>query len=59
MKNHLQPNLFCVVLGVQLIEGGTEQLSAGLHAAAAGLKFLQPLKNRNNGIFQFDVLTHR
>jgi len=47
------------VLGVLLTESTTAQLIAGLHAAAAGLKFLQPLKKRTNGIFQFETLTPR
>ncbi len=47
------------VSGVLLTESSTAQLIAGLHAAAAGLKFLQPLKKRTNGIFQFETLTQR
>jgi two-component system, NarL family, response regulator YdfI len=47
------------VAGILLTESSTEQLIAGLKAAASGLKFLQPLKKRIIDIVQFETLTPR
>ncbi len=47
------------VAGILLTESSTEQLVAGLKAAAAGLKFLQPLKKRVNHFLQPETLTQR
>jgi DNA-binding NarL/FixJ family response regulator len=47
------------VAGILLTETGTEQLNAALHAAASGLKFLQPLKKRINNLLQPETLTPR
>jgi two-component system, NarL family, response regulator YdfI len=47
------------VAGILLAEASTEQLIAALHAAASGLKFLQPLKKRINSLLQPETLTQR
>src|SRR6185436_3387564 len=47
------------VAGILLTESSTEQLIAGLKAAASGLKFLQPLKKRVNHFLQPETLTQR
>jgi NarL family two-component system response regulator YdfI len=47
------------VAGILLTESSTEQLIAGLKAAASGLKFLQPLKKRVNHFHQPETLTQR
>jgi two-component system, NarL family, response regulator YdfI len=47
------------VAGILLTESSTEQLIAGLKAAASGLKFLQPLKKRVNHLQQPETLTQR
>jgi two-component system, NarL family, response regulator YdfI len=47
------------VAGILLTETNTQQLIAALHAAASGLKFLQPLKNRVNNLLQQETLTPR
>jgi two-component system, NarL family, response regulator YdfI len=47
------------VSGILLTEASNEQLIAALKAAAAGLKFLQPLKKRINNFLQPETLTPR
>jgi DNA-binding NarL/FixJ family response regulator len=47
------------VSGVLLMESTIPQLITGLHAAAAGLKFLQPLKKRTEELDYFEPLTQR
>jgi two-component system, NarL family, response regulator YdfI len=47
------------VAGILLIETSTQQLRAALQAAAAGLKFLQPLKKRAINLLQAETLTQR
>ncbi|HEY7160648.1 MAG TPA: response regulator transcription factor [Acidobacteriota bacterium] len=47
------------VAGILLTETSTQQLIAALHAAAAGLKFLQPLKIRSNNLLPVETLTQR
>jgi DNA-binding NarL/FixJ family response regulator len=47
------------VSGVLLTESSIPQLVSGLHAAAAGLKFLLPLKKRADELHYFEPLTQR
>jgi two-component system, NarL family, response regulator YdfI len=47
------------VAGILLTETNTQQLIAGLQAAASGLKFLQPLKKSANNLLQPETLTQR
>jgi DNA-binding NarL/FixJ family response regulator len=47
------------VSGVLLENASVQQLVTGLHAAAAGLRFLHPLKTRFHGAQQFEQLTQR
>lgn len=47
------------VSGILLNDGTTDQIIAGLTAAAAGLKFLQPIRKRENIPAQIETLTPR